>query len=37
MVYKVYSITTVNMGTKGYIGVCKAYSIARVNIGTQDI
>ena len=35
-VYRVYSITTVNVYTR-YIGVYRVYSITRVNMGTQDV
>ena len=35
-VYRVYSITRVNMYTR-YIGVYRVYSMTRVNMGTQDI
>ena len=37
-VYKVYSMTRVNMGSQDiYIGVYRVYSMTRVNMGTQDI
>ena len=36
-VYRVYSITKVNMGTQDIYGYYRVYSITRVNMATQDI